>query len=399
MEIELDAAHAAFRDEVRRFIEENLPQAIRAKVAAGKRLDKEDHVAWQRILHRKGWMAPGWPVEHGGTGWTPLQRMIFETELGRAPAPPVIAFGVTMVGPVIIAFGSEAQKKRHLPRILASEDWWCQGYSEPDSGSDLASLKTRAVADGDHYVLNGAKTWTTYAQYADMMFCLVRTATGARKQDGISFLLIDMHSPGISVRPIVTIDGGTEINTVFFDNVRVPKANLVGEEGKGWTYAKYLLGHERTNIARIGLSKRLLAELKAIAARESADGGGTLAEDDAFRAKLAAVEIDLLSLEATMFRMAAGESAGRPPGPESSILKIKGSLIQQALTELLAEAVGLYAMPYIPEWFEPGWNEEPVGPEYAPALAPQYFNWRKVSIYGGSNEIQRNIIAKRVLGL
>ena len=397
MEIKLDAVNAAFRDEVRRFIAENLPRAISDKVEAGKHLTKEDHIAWQKILHRKGWMAPGWPVEHGGTGWTPLQRAIFETELGAAPAPPIIAFGVTMVAPVIIAFGNEVQKKRYLPRILASDEWWCQGYSEPEAGSDLAALKTRAVADGDHYIVNGAKTWTTYAQHADMMFCLVRTASAGRKQEGISFLLIDMKSPGVAVHPIVTLDGGAEINAVFLDEVRVPRANLVGEEGKGWTYAKYLLAHERTNIARIGLSTRLLRQLKAIAREEQAEGW-PLAEDPAFRAKIAAVEIELLALEAMVLAIAVGEGAGRPPGPESSILKIKGSLIQQALTELLAEAVGAYAMPYLPEWFEPGWNGEPIGPAYAPALASQYFNWRKVSIYGGSNEIQRNIIAKHMLG-
>jgi alkylation response protein AidB-like acyl-CoA dehydrogenase len=397
MRLKLDAAHAAFRDEVRRFIDGNLPPDIRAVVEAGRKPSKDDHVTWQRILYRKGWMAPGWPVEHGGTGWSPLQRVIFETELGLAPAPPVVAFGVTMLGPVIIAFGSDAQKKRYLPRVLASEDWWCQGYSEPEAGSDLAALKTRAVLDGDHYVVNGGKTWTTYAQYADMMFCLVRTEAGGKKQDGISFLLIDMHSPGVSVTPIITIDGGDEINSVFFDNVRVPRANLVGEAGKGWTYAKYLLAHERTNIARIGLSTRLLNRLKSIASQEMSRGR-PLIEDQTFSAKIAAVEIDLLALEATVFRIASGQGEGKTPGPESSILKIKGSLIQQTLTELLAEAVGTYALPYLPEWFEPGWNGEPVGPDYAPPLAPQYFNWRKTSIYGGSNEIQRNIIAKQMLG-
>ena len=305
MRIKLDAAHSAFRDEVRRFLEANLPADIREKVDSGKHLGKEDHVRWQKILHRKGWMAPGWPVEHGGTGWTPLQRAIFETELGAVPAPPIIAFGVTMVGPVIIAFGNDEQKRKYLPRILASEDWWCQGYSEPEAGSDLAGLKTRAVSDGDHYVVNGSKTWTTYAQYADMMFCLVRTGSEGKKQEGISFLLLDMHSPGIAVTPIVTLDGGAEVNTVFFDNVRVPKSNLIGREGKGWTYAKYLLGHERTNIARVGLSTRLLAKLKKVAREEQANGR-PLIEDPVFKAKIAAAEIDLLSLDATVFRMSAG---------------------------------------------------------------------------------------------
>ncbi|MBI3706887.1 MAG: acyl-CoA dehydrogenase family protein [Proteobacteria bacterium] len=398
MRIKLDAAHARFRDEVRQFLDQNLPADIRDKCEDGKRVAKEDYVRWQRILYKKGWIAPSWPVEYGGTGWTPLQRAIFDTELGATPAPPVIAFGVTMVGPVICAFGNDAQKRQYLPRILASEDWWCQGYSESEAGSDLAGLKTRAVADGDHYVVNGSKTWTTYAQYADMMFCLVRTGGDGKKQEGISFLLIDMRSPGVAVHPIVTIDGGAEINTVFFGNVRVPKSNLIGQEGKGWTYAKYLLAHERTNIARVGLSSRLLARLKRIAAAEQSDGR-PLIEDPMFRAKIAAVEIDLMALEATVVQMASGENSGKPPGPESSILKIKGSLIQQDLTELMTEAVGAYALPYQPEWFEPGWNGEPVGPDHAPSLASTYFNWRKVSIYGGSNEIQRNIIAKHMLGI
>jgi alkylation response protein AidB-like acyl-CoA dehydrogenase len=397
MEIRLDAAHEAFRLEVRQFIEANLPQDIRARVEEGKHLPKDDHVAWQKILYRKGWMAPGWPVEHGGTGWSLLQRFLFEHELGAAPAPSVVAFGVTMVGPVIIKFGTEAQKRRYLPRILASEDWWCQGYSEPGAGSDLAGLKTRAIRDGDHYVVNGSKTWTTMAQHADMMFCLVRTGTDGKKQEGISFLLIDMHSPGITVRPIVTIDGGTEVNEVFFDDVRVPEENRIGEEGKGWTYAKYLLAHERTNIARTGYSRRMLAKLKKIAAQEMSEGR-PLIDDPEFRAKIAEVEIDLVALEGLMLRQVAGDGAGRPPGPESSILKIKGSLIQQRLTELHVEALGPYAMPFVPEWFESGWNEEPIGPDYAAPVTAHYLNWRKTSIYGGSNEIQRNIIAKHMLG-
>jgi len=397
MELKLDPKHAAFRDEVRRFIDENLPADIRDRVENGKHLGKADYVTWQRLLNKRGWMAPGWPVEHGGTGWTPMQRYVFEHELGAAPAPPVIAFGVTMVGPVIIAFGNEAQKKRYLPRILASDDWWCQGYSEPEAGSDLAGLRSRAVRDGDHYVVNGSKTWTTLAQFADMMFCLVRTGGDGKKQEGISFVLIDMHSPGITVRPIITMEGGHEVNQVFFDNVRVPVENRIGEEGKGWTYAKYLLAHERTNIARTGYARRMLARLKRIAADQRSDGR-PLIEDPEFRAKIAALEIEMLALEATVLRMVSGENAGRAPGPESSILKIKGSVIQQRLAELQMEAVGSYAMPFVPEWFDPGWNEEPVGPDYAAPLAAHYFNWRKSSIYGGSNEIQHNIIAKHMLG-
>jgi alkylation response protein AidB-like acyl-CoA dehydrogenase len=397
MRIKLDAAHERFRDEVRRFLDANVPADIRERCELGKRMTKDDYVRWQNVLYKQGWVAPGWPKEHGGPGWTTLQRAIFDAELGATSAPPVIAFGVTMVGPVIIKFGNEAQKARYLPRILKSEDWWCQGYSEPDAGSDLAGLKTRAASDGDDYIVNGSKTWTTYAQYADMMFCLVRTGTDGKKQEGISFLLIDMHSPGITVTPIVTMDGGAEINSVFFDNVRVSKANRIGEEGKGWTYAKYLLAHERTNIARVGLSTRLLRRLKEIARQEQM-GGRPLIEDPVFSSKIAAVEIDLMALEATVLRAVSGENAGKAPGAESSILKIKGSLIQEELTELMSEAAGIYALPYHPEWFEPGWNGETAGPGYAPALAPTYFNWRKVSIYGGSNEIQRSIIAKQMLG-
>jgi alkylation response protein AidB-like acyl-CoA dehydrogenase len=397
MEIRLDAEHDRFRDEVRQFIDANLPADVRDRVEQGKHLPKEDHVVWQKILHRKGWMAPGWPVEHGGTGWSLLKRFLFEHELGAAPTPPVVAFGVTMVGPVIIAFGNEAQKKRYLPRILASDDWWCQGYSEPGAGSDLAALRTKAVRDGDHYIVTGSKTWTTYAQHADMMFCLVRTGGEGKKQEGISFILIDMQSPGITVRPIVTIDGGTEVNEVFFDGVKVPVENRIGEDGKGWTYAKYLLAHERTNIARTGYSRRMLARLKMIATQEHSYGR-PLIEDAEFRGKIAAVEIDLVALESLVLRQVTGDSAGKPPGPESSILKLKGSTIQQRLTELHVEALGPYAMPFVPEWFEQGWNEEPIGPDYAAPAAAHYFNWRKTSIYGGSNEIQRNIIAKQILG-
>jgi alkylation response protein AidB-like acyl-CoA dehydrogenase len=367
MDLRFTAEETTFRNEVRGFFRVALPPEIRRKMVEGRHLAKDDIVRWQRILNEKGWAVPHWPKEWGGTGWTPIQHYIFQEEMQQAPAPQPLPFGVNMVGPVIIAFGNDAQKKRYLPRILSSDEWWCQGYSEPEAGSDLAALKTRAVADGNDYIVSGAKTWTTYAQHADMMFCLARTASAGRKQEGISFLLIDMRSPGISIHPIVTMDGGAEINT------------------------------ERTNIARIGLSTRLLRQLKAIAREEQAEGR-PLVEDLAFRAKIAAVEIELLALEAMVLAIAAGEGAGRPPGPESSVLKIKGSLIQQTLTELLAEAVGVYAMPYWPEWFEPGWNGEPAGPPYAPALASQYFNWRKVSIYGGSNEIQRNIVAKHMLG-
>ncbi len=398
MDIELSEHEAAFRDEVRGFIRDNLPAHVERKVEDGLILGKDDYVAWQKILHRRGWMAPNWPREHGGTGWSPIERYIFEEEMALGATPRVIPFGVNMVGPVIIEFGNAAQRRRFLPRILSSEDWWCQGYSEPGAGSDLASLTTRAVADGSDYVVNGAKTWTTFAHYADWMFCLVRTGAGGAKQEGISFVLIDMHAPGVSVRPIATIDGGREINDVFLDDVRVPRENLVGEEGKGWTYAKFLLGHERTGIAGVARSKKQLARLRDIAARE-VRGGAPLGEDRRFREKVAALEVELTALEYTNLRFVSAENAGAAPGPESSILKLKGTEIQQAITELLLEAVGYYAYPYAPHALEEGWNEEPIGPAYAAPLAPLYFNWRKASIYGGSNEIQKNIIAKMVLGL
>ncbi len=397
MDLNPTADELAFRDEAREFLRANLPEAIRRKVDSGRPLRKGDYVTWQKILHRRGWIAPQWPKQYGGAGWTPIEQYIFEEEAAAACAPPVIAFGVHMVGPVLIAFGDEAQKRRYLPRILASDDWWCQGFSEPDAGSDLASVRTRARRDGDSYIVNGQKTWTTYAQYADMIFCLVRTADSGRKQEGISFLLIDMKSPGITVRPIITIEGKHEVNEVFFDDVRVPIANRVGEENKGWTYAKYLLGYERTNIAGVARSKQQLQRLKAIATAERS-GERRLIDDMRFREKIAAVEIELMALEVTNLRILASSRADRAPGPEPSLLKIKGTEIQQAITELLLEAIGPYAIPFLPEALEEGSNLAPIGPDYALPLAPHYFNWRKVSIFGGSNEIQKNVVAKMILG-
>ena len=398
MELNLNPKDQAFRDEMRAFMRDNLPPEIQHKVRMGLALTKDDYVTWQRIVGERGWLAPGWPVEHGGTGWSPIERHLFNEEMAAAGAPRIMPFGVGMVGPVIIAFGNDAQKQRYLPRILTSEDWWCQGYSEPGSGSDLASLKTRADRDGDHYIVNGAKTWTSFAQYADMMFCLVRTSTEGKKQAGISFLLIEMTDPGIEVRPITTLDGGQEINDVFFDNVRVPVENLIGEENQGWTYAKYLLGHERTGTADVGQSKNQLDRVRKIAAEELVDGKPLL-DDPAFQAKIAEVEIELLALESVVLQVLAAEAAGHPPGPEASLLKLRGTEIQQTITELQFEAVGNYAHPFVRDAFDIGWNEEPIGPDYAAAIAPRYFNWRKSSIYGGSNEIQKNIIAKAVLGL
>ena len=398
MDLNYTPEEQAFREQVRAFVRAELPADISRKVLEHKRLAKEDYVRWQKVLHRKGWIAPGWPVEYGGTGWNAVQKHIFDEECAEAGAPPVIAFGVSMVGPVIIAFGSPWQKQHYLPRILSSEDWWCQGYSEPGAGSDLASLKTRAERSGDKYVVNGQKTWNTLGQYADMIFCLVRTSVTAKRQEGISFLLIDMRSPGVTVRPIITLEGEHEVNEIWFENVEVPVENLVGEEGRGWSYAKYLLGHERSGIPAVARSKRELRLLKHIASQEQKDGQ-PLSQDPRFRDKIARLEIDIMSLEITNLRVASAEREGRAPGPEASILKIRGTEIQQALTELMMEAVGPYALPYLPQAWGEHWLGEHVGPEYAAPLAARYFNYRKVTIYGGSNEIQRNIIAQHILGL
>jgi alkylation response protein AidB-like acyl-CoA dehydrogenase len=396
MDLDYTEEDRAFRDQVRAFLDKQLPADLQHKVRSHLRLSKDDIVRWHKILHQQGWVAPGWPREFGGPGWTPVQRHIFDEECARAGTPPVMPFGVNMVAPVIMAFGSQAQKDYFLRRILSCEDWWCQGYSEPGSGSDLASLKTAAVRDGDHYVVNGQKTWTTLAQHADMIFCLVRTDPGVRKQEGISFLLIDMKSPGVTVRPIIMLDEDHEVNEVFFDNVRVPVANLVGQENKGWTYAKYLLGHERTGIAAVGRSKRELALLKRLAAREQKNGR-PLIEDPLFAAKVGALEIELMALEMTVLRVLA--KADKAPGPEASVLKVRGTDIQQMLTELMVEAVGPMALPFDAAYLE-GEREHSIAADDAAApLAPYYFNYRKTSIYGGSNEIQRNIISQMILGL
>ena len=399
MDLRFTREENAFREEVREFFRAALPESIRQKLVQGHHTTKEELVEWTRILNRKGWAVPHWPVEWGGTGWDPVRQYIFQDELQQAPAPSPLPFGVSMVGPVIIEFGSEEQKRRFLPRIANLDDWWCQGFSEPGSGSDLASLKTSAKRDGDAYIVNGQKTWTTLGQYADWIFCLVRTDPAAKKQEGISFLLIDMKTPGITVRPIQTIDGGREVNEVFLDDVRVPATNLVGQENKGWDYAKFLLGNERVGIARVGVSKERIRRIKELASLERIDDV-PLIQVPRFREKLAAVEIELKALEMTQLRVVAAEKHREKgkPDPASSILKIKGSEIQQATTELLMEVVGPYSMPYQEEP-EHGTNEPPIGPDWAGSVAPTYFNWRKISIYGGSNEIQKNIIAKAILGL
>jgi pimeloyl-CoA dehydrogenase large subunit len=400
MDLRFTPEENAFREQVRAFMRAALPEAIRRKMVEGRRLVKEDLVTWQRILNKEGWAVPHWPVAWGGTGWTPVQQYIFRDEMQQTPAPEPLAFGTYMVGPVIATFGSDAQKRRFLPRIANLDDWWCQGFSEPGAGSDLASLKTTARRDRDDYIVNGQKTWTTLAQYADWIFCLARTDPAAKKQEGISFLLIDMKTPGITVRPIQTIDGGHEVNEVFFDDVRVPAQNRVGEENKGWDYAKFLLGNERIGIARVGISKARIRRLKEIAAFERS-GDKRLIEDERFAMKIAAVEVQLKALEMTQLRVVAAErdNDGKPD-PASSILKIRGSEIQQSISELLLEAVGPYALPdQAPHDESERWNEPPIGPEWAGPQAPHYFNWRKASIYGGSNEIQKNIIAKAILGL
>jgi pimeloyl-CoA dehydrogenase large subunit len=398
MDLRFTDAELAFRDDVRAFMREKLPPHIRAKMVEDRHLAKEDIVAWQRILNAKGWAVPHWPAEWGGQSWSPVQQYIFQDELQQAPAPVPLPFGVAMVGPVIVAFGSETQKCRFLPRIANLDDWWCQGFSEPGAGSDLASLKCAAKRDGDSYLVTGQKTWTTMAQHADWIFCLVRTDPQVKKQEGITFLLIDMRSKGITVRPIVTIDGSAEVNEIFFDEVRVPVENRVGAENKGWDYAKFLLGNERTSIARVGYSKERLRRIRALAAAEMA-GGRPLLEDDRFREKLAALEVELKSLELLQLRVVAAERTRdrTKPDPYSSMLKIKGAEIQQATTELMLEIAGPYALPYRAEHALT--NEPPVGPDFAATVAPTYFNWRKISIYGGSNEIQKNIIAKAILGL
>ena len=400
MDLRFTDEEIAFRDEVRGFFKTNLPENIRRNMVEGKKIGKEDIVTWQRILNKKGWAVPHWAKEWGGTGWSAVKQYIFIEEMQKAPAPAPLQFGVQMVGPVIIAFGNEAQKKRFLPRIANIDDWWCQGFSEPGAGSDLASLKTTAKRVGDQYVVNGQKTWTTLAQYADWIFCLVRTNPESKKQEGISFLLIDMKSPGVTVRPIQTIDGGKEVNEVFFDDVKVPVENLVGEENKGWNYAKFLLGNERFGIARVGVSKERIRRLKELAALERI-GDKPMIEDERFRSKITAVEVELKALEMTQLRVVAAQrNGGNKPDPASSILKIKGSEIQQTISELLFEVVGPYGLPYQPAQIEDDRvNEPPIGPDYAAPLAPTFFNWRKMSIYGGSNEIQKNIIAKAILGL
>ncbi|SAL69648.1 acyl-CoA dehydrogenase domain-containing protein [Caballeronia arvi] len=396
MDLKFTAEEESFRAEVLEFLRTSLPERIAQKVRTGKRLTRDDMAQWHGILDSKGWLANHWPKEYGGPGWTAVQKFIFENECAIAGAPRIVPFGVNMLGPVLIKYGSEAQKRYWLPRILDGSDWWCQGYSEPGAGSDLAAVRTSAVRgiddQGEHYIVNGQKTWTTLAHYANMIFCLVRTSQDARKQEGISFLLIDMNTPGVEVRPIITLDGEHEVNEVFFTDVRVPAANLVGEENMGWTYAKYLLTYERTNIAGVGFSVAALGRLKAAAGKMQSNGRA-LIDDPLFAARLARVEIDLENMKTTNLRVLAAVAGGGAPGAESSMLKIRGTEIRQEISSLMRRAMGPYAQPFIEEAFEDDTDAE------ASTAAAQYFNNRKLSIFGGSNEIQKNIIAKMMLGL
>lgn len=407
MHLEFTAEDLAFRDEVRAFIAEAFDDDMRARMAQSKNghINKDGQVRWLKRLHEKGWIAPDWPVEYGGTGWSLGKKYVFDMEMALAGAPSTSNMGLRMCAPVVMAFGTPEQKAQHLPKILSTDVWWCQGYSEPGSGSDLASLALKAERDGDHYILNGSKTWTTYAQWADWMFCLVRTSNEAIRQQGISFLLLDMKTPGIQIVPIPTLDGppegDQEINQVFFDNVRVPVANRIGEEGQGWTYAKYLLQFERGNAYAPGLSN-MLNKVKKIASVEQNGRGGRMLDDPDFRRKLAEIEIKMGTLNATELRVFAGRANGEAMGAVSSMLKLEGSQMQQAMTELALEAAGIYAQPFVRDtWAELDGrtNEARAGPEYAATVAPMYFNYRKTSIYAGSNEIQHNIMAKMVLGL
>ena len=396
MDLNYTDEESAFQIEVRNFLAEKLPKQMSEKVRLGGDLTKAEMDEWHSILNDKGWLAQNWPKAFGGAEWDAVQRHIYEEEAALANAPRIIPFGLSMLAPVLQKFGSQEQCDHWLPRILSGEDWWCQGYSEPGAGSDLASLKTRAVREGDHYIVNGQKTWTTLGQHANMIFCLVRTDVDVKQQEGISFLLIDMNTPGIEVRPIVLLDGGAEVNEVWFTDVKVPVANLVGEENMGWTYAKYLLTHERTNIAGVGFSNAGLQAVKRIAKSELS-AGKPLIENPHFAGRIAQVEIDLMAMSLSNLRIVSQAAKGGAPGLEASMLKVKGSIIRQEINDLARRAVGPYALPFASEAIE-GANEVPFGPEYAAPVAAEYFNNRKLSIFGGSNEVQRQIIAKTTLG-
>ena len=396
MDLTFTPEEQAFREQIRGWVAANLPQDISHKVHNALHLSKDDLQRWARILGRQGWHGWGWPKQFGGPGWTAIQKHLFEEECALAGAPRVVPFGPVMVAPVIMAFGSPEQQQRHLPGIMSGDVWWSQGYSEPGSGSDLASVKCKAERRGDYYIVNGQKTWTTLGQYGDWIFCLVRTSNEGKPQTGISFLLIDMKSPGVSVRPIIMLDGAHEVNEVWFDNVEVPADNRVGEENKGWTYAKYLLAHERTNIADVNRAKRELERLKRIAKTEGLMGGDR--EDTRFRDEIAKLEVDVVALEMMVLRVLSAEKSGKQSLDVAGLLKIRGSEIQQRYSELMMLAAGPYATPFIREAMEAGWQGDCVGAAHCAPLAATYFNMRKTTIYGGSNEVQRNIVSQTVLG-
>ena len=398
MDLQFTPQEEAFRALVQAFLQDKLSPELARKVKNGQILNKQDLESWHTTLNTQGWLANHWPEQYGGPGWGAVEKFIFEHECALAGAPRIVPFGVNMLGPVLIKYASEQQKSYWLPRILSGQDWWCQGYSEPGSGSDLASVKTTAVRDGDHYIVNGQKTWTTLGQHANMIFCLVRTNKDVKAQAGISFLLVDMNTPGVTVRPIITLDGEHEVNEVFFTDVKVPAENLVGEENKGWTYAKYLLTYERTNIAGVGFSVAALEKLK-VAADRMHYNGKPLSQDPLFAARMARVEIDLENMKTTNLRVIAAVAGGGVPGAESSMLKIKGTEIRQEILSLTRRAMGPYAVPFVEAAMHDGYSEAPIGPEEATAAAAAYFNYRKLSIFGGSNEIQKNIISKMILGL
>ncbi len=399
MDLSMSPEDQKFRDEVAKFFDEKLPPALKTNLKDGLSVPRDQMAPWHRTLYEQGWAAPNWPTEYGGTGWTATQKYIFNEEFAKANAPRLQAFGLTMVGPVIYTFGNEDQKKQHLPGILAGDVWWCQGYSEPGSGSDLASLCTSAVRDGDDYVVNGHKIWTTNAHMADWIFCLVRTKSDGKPQEGISFLLIDMKTPGIEVRPIISLDEQHHLNEVFLTDVRVPVTNRIGEENKGWTYAKFLLVNERTGISGVPESKKRIERLRAMAAKERDGDGATLADDEGFQRALAEVEVKLTSVEYANLRVLSDVAKGEPVGQTSSILKVLGTEVQQRLTELAVEALAFYASPSHKLDILGQTNEPMVGPEHALMPMADYMYLRASSIYGGSNEIQRNVIAKGVLGL
>ncbi|WP_281300789.1 MULTISPECIES: acyl-CoA dehydrogenase family protein [unclassified Iodidimonas] len=396
MDLSFTAEDSAFRDEVRQFLATSIPDSLRDKLDQGAPLLKSDYVGWQKILYEKGWIAPGWPKEAGGCGWNATQQYIFNLELGLSGAPRPIPFGLNMVGPVIYSFGNEAQKAQHLPGILKSDVWWAQGYSEPGAGSDLASLRMAAVRDGDHYILNGTKLWTTMAHWADWIFCLVRTSNEAKPQEGISFLLVDITTPGISIDPVITIDGEHHVNQVTFEDVRVPAENRVGKEGAGWTCAKFLLANERQAITDLGAKKRMLQRLRALAAQIHANGK-PLSQDPDFSRKLADLDIQVSGLEYTELRFLDAQLRGEERGFEPSILKVRGTELQQALSELYVEALGYFALPYPTNRGDHGSNMPESGPRGAANGVAHFLYSRAATIYGGTNEIQKNIMAKLLL--